>query len=130
MESSRDLQPSKKLRIVHLADHTGRLQVIFPDCNMLDISAVSRVTKRRFEPVTHFNSSGDPLIKPNSITTILEADILKEASVSIRTKVDGPYRDTTSEELETMFSGPLNRFENISINTQLIKRPVDNHEDD
>jgi HD-like signal output (HDOD) protein len=29
-----------------------------------------------------------------------------------------------------MFSGPLNRFEAISIDTQLIKRPVDNHEDD
>ena len=130
MESSRDLQPNKKLRVVHLADHTGRLQVIFPDSNMLDIAAVSRITKRRFEPVTNYHSSGDPLIKPNSITTILEANILKEASVSIRTKVNGLYRDTTSAELESMFSGPLNRFENISISTQLIKQPVDNHEDD
>jgi len=29
MESSRDFSQTKKLRVVHLADHTGRLQVIF-----------------------------------------------------------------------------------------------------
>lgn len=130
MESSVDLQPSQRLRVVHLADHTGRLQVIFPESNMLDISAVSRITKRRFEPVSNFQSLGDPLIKPNSITTILEASMLKEATFSIRTKVDGQYHDIASAELAEMFSGPLNRFENISINTQLIKRPVDNHEND
>ena len=130
MESSQDPQPSQKLRVVHLADHTGRLQVIFPDSNMLDISAVSRITKRRFEPVSNFHSSGDPLIRPNSVTTILEANILKEMAFSIRTKVNGHYHDTTTEALKDMFSGPLNRFEPISIDTQLIKRPVDNHEDD
>jgi len=130
MESSADIQPSQRLRVVHLADHTGRLQVIFPECNMLDISAISRITKRRFEPVSAFQGSGDPLIKPNSVATILEASMLKEATFSIRTKINEAYRDITSTELADMFSGPLNRFENISINTQLIKHPVDNHEND
>ncbi|QRV25600.1 HDOD domain-containing protein [Marinomonas foliarum] len=130
MDASIDLQTTPRLRVVHLADHTGRLQVIFPENNMLDISAVSRLTKRRFEPVNHYHSSGDPLIKPNSVTTILEASMLKEAVFSIRTKVDGAYHDITSAELEAMFSGPLNRFEAISIDTSLINRPVDNHEHD
>ncbi|QUX97905.1 histidine kinase [Marinomonas sp. CT5] len=130
MEPSTDLQPSQRLRVVHLADHTGRLQVIFPERNMLDISAVSKITKRRFEPVSNFQSLGDPLIKPNSVATILEASMLKETTFSIRTKNDEMYRDITSTELAEMFSGPLNRFENISINTQLIQRPVDNHEND
>lgn len=130
MEPSLDLQPNQRLRVVHLADHTGRLQVIFPESNMLDISAVSRITKRRFEPVSNFHGSGDPLIKPNSVTTILEASMLKGTTFSIRTKVNGEYRDVTSTELAEMFSGPLNRFEAISIHTQLIKRPVDNHEND
>ena len=130
MEPSVSLQPSQRLRVVHLADHTGRLQVIFPECNMLDISAVSRITKRRFEPVSNFQSSGDPLIKPSSVTTILEASMLKGSAFSIRTKVNGQYHNVTPAELADMFSGPLNRFENISINAQLIKRPVDNHEND
>jgi HD-like signal output (HDOD) protein len=130
MESSTDRQPNQKLRVVHLADHTGRLQVIFPESNMLDIAAVSRLTKRRFEPVASLHNIGDPLIKPNSVTTILEASILKEASVAIRTKLDSQYKNISTAELTDMFSGPLNRFENISINTQLINRPVENHEDD
>ena len=130
MDASIDLKTPPRLRVVHLADHTGRLQVIFPESNMLDISAVSRLTKRRFEPVNNYLSSGDPLIKPNSVATILEASMLKEAVFSIRTKLDGPYHDITSAELESMFSGPLNRFEAISINTSLINHPVDNHEDD
>ncbi|WP_137170631.1 HDOD domain-containing protein [Marinomonas sp. FW-1] len=130
MGASINPKTTPRLRVVHLADHTGRLQVIFPESNMLDISAVSRLTKRRFEPVNHYHSSGDPLIKPNSVTTILEASMLKEAVFSIRTKVDGAYHDITSVELESMFSGPLNRFEAISIDTSLINRPVDNHEHD
>ncbi|ETX12085.1 histidine kinase [Marinomonas ushuaiensis DSM 15871] len=130
MESSPNLQSRKKLRVVHLADHTGRLQVIFPENNMLDISAVSRITKRRFESITNFNTSGDPLIKPNSVTTILESSILEGSSFSIRTKANSAYRDINTAELQDMFSGPLNRFEHISIETPLILKPVENHEDD
>ena len=89
MEASINLQPAQKLRVVHLADHTGRLQVIFPESNMLDISAVSRITKRRFEPVNYYHVSGDPLFKPNSVNTLLEASMLKESVFSIRTKVGG-----------------------------------------
>lgn len=130
MEPLLNLQTSRKLRVVHLADHTGRLQVIFPESNMLDISAVSRITKRRFEPITNFNTSGDPIIKPNKITTILESSILEGSSFSIRTKADSKYRDITASELQEMFAGPLNHFEHISIETPLIQMPVENHEDD
>jgi len=130
MEISADQQPSKRLRVVHLADHTGRLQVIFPEQHMLDIAAVSRITKRRFEPITNFNSDGDPLIKPNSVSSIIESSLLTEPKVQIRLKSDGPYHEVSSDELKTMFSGPLNRFEDISLDIDKIKRPADNHEND
>jgi len=130
MEPSLNLQSRKKLRVVHLADHAGRLQVIFPENNMLDISAVSRITKRRFEPITNFNTSGDPLIKPSSMATILESSILEGSSFSIRTKANSKYREVTAPELQDMFCGPLNRFEHISIETSLILESVENHEDD
>lgn len=130
MEQPSDLQPSQKIRVVHLADHTGRLQVLFPESSMLDIAAVSRITKRRFEPIAHSHSNGDALIKPNSVMTILEADMLAGSSFSIRTKSNGQRRDISSSELKKLFSGPLNSFNNISIDAPLIKKPVDNHEDD
>ncbi|RUM49173.1 MAG: histidine kinase, partial [Marinomonas sp.] len=49
-----------RVRIVHLADHTGKLQVIFPYESMLDMAALSRLTKRRFDPVSNYNVEGDP----------------------------------------------------------------------
>lgn len=130
MAQPSDLQLRKKIRIVHLADHTGRLQVLFPESSMLDIAAVSRITKRRLEPIAHFNSHGDALIKPNSVMTILEASMLTEDYFSIRTKSDGQYRNISGSELKELFSGPLNSFDNISIEASLIRKPVNNHEDD
>ena len=130
MESVVDCQPSQRLRVVHLADNAGRLQVIFPENCMVDIAAVSRITKRRFEPVACSHSAGNTLAKPNSMSTLLEASILQEDCVTIKTKSDASPRKIDTSALKTLFSGPLNRFENIAINTQTIKRPADNHEED
>lgn len=130
MEPVIDYPPSQRLRIVHLADNTGRLQVIFPENCMVDIAAVSRITKRRFEPVSCSHSAGNTFAKLNSISTLLEASILQESSVTIKTKNDAPPRQIDTSALKALFSGPLNRFENITINTQDIKHSVDNHEDD
>ncbi|MBJ7536437.1 HDOD domain-containing protein [Marinomonas transparens] len=120
----------KKIRVVHLADHTGRLQTIFPENHMLDIATVSRLTKRRFEPVANFNSTGAPLLKVNSCTTIIDTALIKEEAISIRTNTHSEYREVTGDELKAFFSGPLNRFEAISINTSLIPNPTENHLDD
>lgn len=117
---------AQRLRVVHLADHTGRLQVIFPDSNMLDISALSRLTKRRFEPVSNYNTGGDPLLKPNTSTTMLELDILDEPLVAIRSSVSNQYQEMSGKELQQRFSGPLNRFEHISIDVQKIQKPANN----
>ena len=125
-----DLEPSKKIRVVHLADETGRIQVLFPEDRMLDIAALSQITKRRLEPVMNFDACGAPLIKPNSAITILESDMLIGGPFHIRTKVNKEYETLSSEALQNLFSGPLNRFEPISIDANMIKAPVNNHEDD
>jgi len=54
MVTSLDLAPSQKIRVVHLADNTGRIQVLFPENRMLDIAALAQITKRRLEPIAHF----------------------------------------------------------------------------
>ncbi len=131
MEALPDHQQSQRIRVVHLADHSGRLQVLFPESNMLDIAAVSRITKRRLEPVAHFHPSGDALIKPNSVMTIIESSILEnDQAFLIRTKAGGQYREITGSQLKELFSGPLNRFESISIHTSAINKPTENHEND
>ncbi|WOD08872.1 hypothetical protein [Marinomonas sp. GJ51-6] len=58
MEALPDHQQSQRIRVVHLADHSGRLQVLFPESNMLDIAAVSRITKRRLESRCPLSSIG------------------------------------------------------------------------
>ena len=130
MDDSSAQQPSKRLRVVHLADHTGRLQVIFPEHHMLDIAAVARITKRRLEPITNYNSDGDPLIKPNSVSSILDISITEYEMLKIRLKPDASYHDISGEELKDMFTGPLNRFESISIPVEQIQQAINNHEDD
>ena len=100
MEALPDHQQSQRIRVVHLADHSGRLQVLFPESNMLDIAAVSRITKRRLEPVAHFHPSGDALIKPNSVMTIIESSLLEnDQAFLIRTKAGGQYREITGRNI-------------------------------
>lgn len=131
MEALPDHQQSQRIRVVHLADHSGRLQVLFPESNMLDIAAVSRITKRRLEPVAHFHPSGDALIKPNSVMTIIESSLLEnDQAFLIRTKAGGQYREITGNQLKELLSGPLNRFESISIHASEISKPTENHEND
>ncbi|MBR7888053.1 HDOD domain-containing protein [Marinomonas sp. A79] len=130
MESSAHLQSNETLCIVHLADHTGRLRVIFPKNHMLDMSAISRITKRRFEPMSYYQRAGDTLVKPNNLNTILAQSLLAGSTYSISSQAGAPPRDITSDELKTLFSGPLNRFEDISIPVKHIKRAATHHQDD
>lgn len=130
MASSVHLQSNETLCVVHLADHTGRLRVIFPKNHMLDMSAISRITKRRFEPMSYYQRAGDSLIRPNNLNTILAQNLLAGSTYSIVAKLGAPPSEITSDELKTLFSGPLNRFEDISIPIKRIKHPAIHHQYD
>ncbi|MCV2402079.1 HDOD domain-containing protein [Marinomonas sp. C2222] len=126
-----ELTDIKKVRVAHLSDDDGRIQTIFPESHMLDIAAVSRITKRRLEPIAYSHREGSPLVKPNSILTLLEASMLKkQTTYAIRSPNNDDYQHYTASELETSFAGPLSRFEDISIPQSSIMDPVDNHEED
>lgn len=133
MENMKDIELTKieKVRVTHLSDNDGHIQMVFPESHMLDIAAVSRITKRRLEPIAYSHREGSTLLKPNSIFTLLEANMLKEqVTYAIRSpsKDDGQHYST--RDLETLFAGPLSRFEDISIPQSSIASPVDNHEED
>lgn len=121
--SATDLADTKKVRIVHLADHSGRLQAIFPEDHMLDIAAISRLTKRRFEPIANYNVGGDPLLKASSCITIIEKSLLEEPAIKVRNNEKSHYYPLSPNDLRNRFSGPLCRFESISVNTASIKEP-------
>lgn len=118
-------QPSRtRVRIVHLADHTGKLQVIFPYDSMLDMASLSRLTKRRFDPVANYNIEGDPLVKPNACSTIIDSSLLSHDIIELRTSAQHSYKEFTQEEFCSRFQGPLARYENIAIPLSSIDKPV------
>ena len=119
-----------QVRIVHLADHTGKLQVIFPLESMLDMAALSRLTKRRFDPVANYNIEGDPLIKTNSCSTIIDDAVRHAPLIELRQSAQQPYRRLTADEFKTRFQGPLTRYESIAISLSEIPRPVAQLTDD
>ncbi|REG83921.1 HDOD domain-containing protein [Marinomonas pollencensis] len=122
-----ELSHTKKVRVVHLADHTGRLQVIFPEDSMLDLAAIARLTKRRFEPIANYNTAGDPLLATSNCPSIIESNLLKESFLQIRSNADGQYQQLSTDDVMQRFSGPLCRFENISIHTDDIQQPSDDY---
>ena len=119
-----------QVRIVHLADHTGKLQVIFPLDSMLDMSSLSRLTKRRFDPVSNYNIEGDPLIKTPHCATIIDDAVLEATTIEIRFSAQQSYRSLSVEDFKARFAGPLTRYESIAIPVRQISRPAAHLTDD
>lgn len=124
--SDQSVEPSisTRVRIVHLADHTGKLQVIFPYESMLDMAALSRLTKRRFDPVANYNIEGDPLIKPNTCSTLIDKTLLESDFIELRSSAQQSYKSYTKDEFTARFQGPLSRYEQIAIPLSNIPKPV------
>ncbi|MFD1382884.1 HDOD domain-containing protein [Rhodanobacter aciditrophus] len=119
-----------KVRIVHLADHTGKMQVIFPFDSMLDMAALSRLTKRRFDPVANYNVDGDPLIKPNVCPTLIDKSLLESELIDLRGSASQSYKSLTLAEFKERFQGPLTRYETLAIPVCEIPTPAKDLESD
>lgn len=118
-------QTATRVRIVHLADHTGKLQVIFPFSSMLDMAALSRLTKRRFDPVSNYNIEGDPLVKPNACSTIIDQSLLDSDAIELRSSAQQNYKTYSQSEFNERFQGPLTRYEQVAIPVSQIEQPVE-----
>lgn len=124
-DQSAEITTTTRVRIVHLADHTGKLQVIFPYDSMLDMAALSRLTKRRFDPVANYNIEGDPLVKPNTCSTIIDKSLLESDMIELRSSASQSYKSYSQAEFADRFQGPLTRYEQIAIPVDKIKKPVE-----
>lgn len=124
-EQSIEANTSTRVRIIHLADNSGKLQVIFAYDSMLDMAALSRLTKRRFDPVANYNIEGDPLVKPNTCSTIIDSSLLTSDVIELRSSATQSYKSYTQEEFTSRFKGPLTRYERIAIPVSKIECPVD-----
>lgn len=114
-----------RVRIVHLADQTGKLQVIFPFESMLDMAALSRLTKRRFDPIASYNVEGDPLIRPNAIATFIDQSLTSCNIIELRNSAQHDYMQLSQDEFLSRFEGPLTRYETIAIPISNIAQPAD-----
>ncbi|TPE53451.1 HDOD domain-containing protein [Maribrevibacterium harenarium] len=119
-----------RVRVVHLADNTGKLQVLFPDTAMLDISALSRLTKRRFQPIASYNIEGDPLLKPGTSPSIIDKALAEAESLSLRGNSSQSYKRLSNSELLARFEGPLTRVESVAIPVSQIAGPADDIAED
>ncbi|RDL44872.1 histidine kinase [Marinomonas piezotolerans] len=121
---------STKVRIVHLADHTGKLQVIFPYDSMLDMAALSRLTKRRFDPVANYNIDGDPLVKPSTCPTLIDSELLNSEFIELRSHSQQNYKTIPLEEFKARFQGPLARYESLAIPVKSIPKAAESIDGD
>ena len=119
-----------KARIVHLCDQAGKLQVIFSETDILDLSALSRITKRRLEPITHFNELGDPLTRSSKIPTLIDRRLLTLKKVSLRQDVQADYIEISVKELDSLFEKIDCSYESFTIQTNHIHPIHDNHASD
>lgn len=124
------LSETIKARIVHLWDQAGKLQVIFSEKDILDLSALTRITKRRLEPIALFNELGDPLIRSMKMPTLIDKRLLRVKKVSLRHDHQADFIEMTTEELESLFNEKTYSYENFTIQTNRIPPIHDNHASD
>ncbi len=102
-------------RIVHLWDKTGKLQVIFSDADVLDFSALTRITKRLLEPVSHFNASGDALTRTAKMPTLIDKRLLKKATINIHCSAQSDLVEMETETFLKLFSNFPHSFDHFTI---------------
>ncbi|MCZ2722677.1 HDOD domain-containing protein [Marinomonas sp. 15G1-11] len=114
------------VRIVHLGDSTGKLQVIFADTDVLDLSAIARITKRRLEPTSLFNEKGDPFTRSIKIPTLIDRNILSKEKVSILYDSQSDFIELSTEEFEGLFVTQPYSYDSFTIPPHTIP-PIHSH---
>ncbi|MFT2110569.1 HDOD domain-containing protein [Marinomonas sp. 2405UD68-3] len=102
-------------RIVHLWDNARTLQVIFSDTNILDFSALTRITKRRLEPITHFNKLGDTLTRTSTMLTFIDKGLLQKENISLRYSPQADLSEMPTKEFVKLFSNFPHSFDDFTI---------------
>ena len=82
-----ELGNCKRVRVIHLAGHTGRLQAIF-SAHHIWMLRRSRLTKRNLEPIANYNTAGYPILKLRRCFSLIDKSLLEAPFLEIRNNVD------------------------------------------
>ena len=118
-----------QVRVVQLADNTGRLQAVFAASDLLDMAAITRITKRRVNPVANFSATSDILNRKDT-STIIDKRLLQADIIAIRVSATGPYKEIPAASLSHFFAGGHNRFADICVTLDSIPQPAVDQADD
>ncbi|ADZ93339.1 HDOD domain-containing protein [Marinomonas mediterranea] len=112
------------VRVIHLADNSGKVQAIFGQDSVLDLTTLSRLTKRRLTPWSRLPIEGDTLLDANKTPTFIDKALLKEESVSFHSKSDLSLKAMSGQQLAEKLEGKLSYIENITYAGEALHYPA------
>lgn len=129
MDDNNQSPELQHLRVLHFSDHNGRIQIIFPRHRILDIGQVSKITHRHFRPVYPVSIQDQDRY---SLTrqTIIDSYIFNDEKALILSPDSEDYVEIESQTLQQDFAGPLNYFDDISIDASQVPQVVNDHRQD
>lgn len=130
IQQESDITPSLKVKIVHLQDSTGKVQAIFPFDSMLDIAAITRVSKRRLATINAYNVTSDLLLNTGKVITYIDESLKDQTKLSLKKTDLTKFNAIEAIEINKIFSGSKCHFGVFSIPKDQLKSEVENHEQD
>ncbi|WP_243730254.1 HDOD domain-containing protein [Marinomonas balearica] len=117
------------VRIIHFSDSSGKVQALFSQNRFLDLTALSRLTKRRLLPRSVSPINGDVLLDANRTPTYIDKSLLNEERVALQhdknTDADYLARNTMSgRQLGEKLASQLTYIENITHTPENMQYPV------
>jgi len=117
-----------RARVVQLKDSLGKVQAIFPEESMLDVSVITRIAKRRLDPLIPTKKNINTIFNINKTITYIDSSLrYKEHLILDQTDNIEVIRDNA---LQDIFSGPHSQFANIAIPLNKIPMDIDTHLND
>lgn len=129
MTEIKDAHTIVRARVVHFKDALGKIQAIFPQESMLDVSVITRLSKRRLDPVlpSEYPQSSQSLLK-NCVTYIDNALKYKEhIIIELTNKAPEVIQ---GDDLQDLFEDSNSQFSNIAIPLTDIPTEIDDHLND
>lgn len=121
---------SLKVKIVHLQDPTGKVQAIFPFDSMLDIAAITRVSKRRLSPTNTYNVDSDILLNTERVTTYIDSSLKDQTKLSLKKSAKSNFSAIDAISINKIFSGRQCQFGAFAIATDLLEKEIEHHDQD
>ena len=125
-----DTHKSLKVKVVHLQDATGKVQAVFPFDAMLDIAAITRISKRRLSPSNTYNIESDVLLNTDKVITYIDQSLQEQVNLTIKKSENSSFHQIEAKEISKIFAGMHCQFGHFAIDRDLLNKEVEHHDND